>query len=133
VGSHGVDGVILARIMNPAVYECFPWDRFVVVSTEVTRLVEGFDVVRPSYFAAMLELQREIWRRGYRRIGVWLREHEEAHPDDEARMGAALLFQCETGVALPVKSANPRLAGCGIARRWCRVAARFVGTQDADG
>jgi len=98
----GVDGVILGRIMYPAIYECFPWERFMVVSTEVTRLVEGFDVVRPSYFAATLELQREIWRRGYRRIGVWLREHEESHPDDEARMGAALLFQRETGVALPV-------------------------------
>lgn len=91
----GVDAVVLSRVMLPAVYAAFPWKRFTVVSTEIVRLAEGFDVVRPSYFFALLRMLREISARGYRRIGCWIRTHAGGHPDDDAKIGAVLAHHFE--------------------------------------
>jgi hypothetical protein len=50
-------------------------------------------VVRSSLFRSTLDILRQVKKAGYGRIGVCLREHEPQHPDDEARLGAAVAFQ----------------------------------------
>lgn len=89
----GVDAVVLGftRPLNRPML--FPWEEFVTISTETIRLEEGFDVVRPAHFRSVLELLREMRGRGYRRIGIWLREHKERVIDDDVRLGACTAFQ----------------------------------------
>jgi len=89
----GIDAVVLVRTKVPLTRIDFPWHRFTVLSTEVGRLREGFDVVRPSQFGAITECLRETKCRGYRRFGFWLRVHPEPLPDDHVRCGACKAFQ----------------------------------------
>jgi len=91
----GIDGIILGRTHQLEGILPFPWERFTVISTELQRLKEGFDVVRPSQFKAVLGLLRTVRSRGYRRIGLWLRQHAPILPEDETRLAAAMLFQNE--------------------------------------
>lgn len=89
----GVDAVVLGRTHPLDAAVRFPWERFVVVSTETHRLQEGFDVVRPSLFRSVFGLLEEVRCRGHRRIGIWLREGPAAQSDDQVRLGACLAFQ----------------------------------------
>jgi len=90
-----IDGVILARTTELEIPIPFPWERFTVLSTEMNRMSEGFDVIRPTQFRAIIELLHLALARGYQRIGVWLKTHEPLQPDDESRLGALLMFRSE--------------------------------------
>lgn len=90
--TRGCDGIVWGRHAieeNPIIR----WESFSVISTEPENLERGFDIVRSNQFRSLYALLERIKSMGYRRIGVCLREHLPVHPDDRARLGAALAFQ----------------------------------------
>lgn len=92
----GVEGLIRIQNQQPLAPMLLPWDRFTPVSIHRFHVKEGFDVVRANDFFAMVDLLRRVQDHGYRRIGIWLQEHEEITSDEEARLGGALLFQSQS-------------------------------------
>ncbi len=89
--ARGCDGIVWGRCILEDIPD-LPWHRFSVVSTEQSNLHKGFDIIRSNYFRSMLNLLMQLKQSGYKRIGVWLREHMPRHPDDEARYGGAAAF-----------------------------------------
>jgi len=90
--ARGVEGVVLGRSVRFPGRFAFPWEKFALVAEERHRVAQGFDTVRANYFAATLELLRQVAAHGYQQIGFIHREHVPRFADDDGRLGAALAF-----------------------------------------
>ena len=92
IEARGCDGIIWGT-NELGDLPSIPWNRFSVVSTDESRLKDGFDIVLSNQFRSTIELLRRIKKIGYKRIGVCLRNHANLHFDDEVRYGALSAFQ----------------------------------------
>lgn len=89
----GFVGLLLGRVGLPRVRLEVPWDEFTVVG-----LTGAYhDVPIPRVQLDVAGYVREAWRiafeRGYRRIGAIVAQHEHELPDDDLRLGAAVMAQ----------------------------------------
>lgn len=90
--ARGFTGIILDRVLDDVDLKNFPWEYFSVVA--VGRQVHEwpFDLIRESAASTMRRLLLEANRRGYRRPGVCLPQHNRSVVDDWDRIGESLAY-----------------------------------------
>ena len=109
--NRGFVGIILGQLYG---YQSLPdlkWEHFSVVKIGEESFPVPFHHVRSSPYNAIRVTWREIRRRGYKRIGAILYQHDPVHPDDGILHGAVLHEQTCLG---PDEIAIPPLR-CGMA------------------
>jgi LacI family transcriptional regulator len=89
----GVDGLILGPVHAEPFFAAFPVRDYALIGDNRGLTLHGVDAVRANHFTAVQRLFLELARRGYRRVGVLLRQHREPHADDYARYGAVTAFR----------------------------------------
>ena len=68
--ARGIRGVILAPLERPDARFDLAWENFAVVTVERPARYTSFHHVVPNYYADMRLAWSQLWRRGYRRIGL---------------------------------------------------------------
>jgi len=94
--ARGVRGVILGQLYGWQELPDLGWQRFACVCLSRPFFKVPFDVVRDRIVETMTAAFEEVRRRGYERIGFDVQIHRSwgaLHPDDKARMAAALYCQ----------------------------------------
>ena len=86
----GIRGVLCGPMPVDRPPPALDWDHFSVVSCGWKDPHCPFHSVESDYFASMELAWEEVWKLGYRRIGLATFLHEPPDVDDERRMGAVL-------------------------------------------
>lgn len=113
--ARGVEGLIVGRMWPDSPQRLdLEWDNFSVVycgrdhSEDLRAHGAEHDI-----FESTLRMFREAVARGYRRIGVCLREHEPRLLDDDSRLGAVLAAQASLPAARRVAPYRGRVGVSG--------------------
>lgn len=94
--NRGVAGIVFTGQANAFMErEADEWRHFALVQCARFRGSPLVNCVRPNIFQAVTMAFRELWTRGYRRIGFGFGRHGFQLDDDDARFGAAYAMLCQ--------------------------------------
>lgn len=99
--NQGVHGVVFASARGDVKwFEAFPTSDFSVVNTAARLAHLPYPTIRVGLSEATEEYFLAAMRKGYRRIGAALFQHDPDHPDDKALRGSFLYAQQKWGPGL---------------------------------
>lgn len=87
--TRNINGIIVAPQVAQGVSMVFPWGKFSAVTIGLTLASPRLNVVTNDHFHTILSLHEELFKRGYRRIGCYLRSYDNERI--EGRFRSALL------------------------------------------
>ncbi|MDX2109982.1 MAG: LacI family DNA-binding transcriptional regulator [Verrucomicrobiota bacterium] len=87
--NRGIRGFFMAPIYDTDSIVEMEWKHFSIVSLGPGFLPQPFHRVYSSAFEQLAHIITEVWKRGYRNLGIALLEHPCAIEDDMKRLGAA--------------------------------------------